>query len=685
MHHDHRCAKVVPLDVFIDSNRLPGLRFTASMLLLAARDLARQFDVDPVFRNVSLEVRAGEKIGLVGPNGCGKTTLLHILAGVDEPDVGTVERHPTTTFGLLEQEAEFTPERTLRAEVQDGLAPLYRLQAEAHELADKLAQTRDPGELARIQKRYDELHQHLDRLDAYHVEHRVDEVLHGLGFDARDYDRPLNTFSGGQQNRALLGRLLLAAPDVLLLDEPTNHLDIAAMEWLEDFLKRSSQAVVVVSHDRFFLDRLTNRTIEVYRGGINDYTGNFSAYWSQREERHKVLWRTYEKQQEFIEKTKDFIARNAYGQKSTQAKDREKKLERVELVELPPDFDVPPISFPKPTRTGDWVFRVEDVSKSFERVDASRSAVPAEQRGVGEAAVRPLFADVTFQVDRGDRLAIFGPNGSGKTTLLRILLGELKATTGAIRHGTNVSVAYFDQQLTSVDPEVSAIEAVRPLHDPSVTPGQLRSLLARFGIKGELALQTVGAMSGGEKTRVALARLATAEPNVLVLDEPTNHLDFWSAAALEETLRTYDGTVVFVSHDRYFLDQVATRVLVLTADRYDVYDGNYSDYQYFVKATREGSSTTPAKPAREPLSEKKSAAADAKPQRKRMFPYRKVEDIEANIAATEALIAELHARMVDPLVLRDGGRMRKSTQELEAAETKLAQLMEHWEEASELN
>jgi len=672
------------------------------MLLLAARDLARQFDVDPVFRNVSFEVRAGEKVGLVGPNGCGKTTLLHILAGVDEPDVGTVERHPTATLGLLEQEVEFTPERTLRAEVQEGLAHLYRLQAEAHELADKLATTRDPLELERLQKRYDELHLHLDRLDAYHVEHRVDEVLHGLGFDARDYDRALNTFSGGQQNRAILGRLLLSAPDLLLLDEPTNHLDIAATEWLEDFLKRSSQAVVVVSHDRYFLDRLTNRTIEIYRGGINDYTGNFSAYWSQREERHKVLWRTYEKQQEFIEKTKDFIARNAYGQKSTQAKDREKKLERVELIDVPPDFDVPPISFPEPTRTGDWVFRVEDVAKTFDRdllppgeggrrsdegADVKLAPLPgpppAKRRGEGDKTVRPLFEHVTFQVDRGERLAIFGPNGSGKTTLLRILLGELKPTTGAIRHGTNVSVAYFDQQLTSVDPNESAVEAVRPAHDPSVTPGQLRSLLAKFGIKGELAMQTVGAMSGGEKTRVALARLAAVEPNVLVLDEPTNHLDFWSAAALEEALRTYEGTVVFVSHDRYFLDQVATRVLVLTPDRYDVYDGNYSDYLYFVKATREEAPA--AKNTRETAPHKPPANSTAKPQRKRKFPYRKVDDIETDIASNEALVAELHAQMVDPAVLRDGDRMRKATQDLEAAETKLAQLMEHWEEASELN
>ena len=484
------------------------------MLLLSVRDLARQFDVEPVFRHVSFEVRAGEKIGLVGPNGCGKTTLLHILAGKDESDVGAIERHPSATVGLLEQEAEFTSDRTLRAEVQAGLDHLYRLQSDAHEIAERMAAVSDAAELEKLQRQYDELHQTLERLDAYHVEHRVDEVLHGLGFVESDYDRPLSTFSGGQQNRALLGRLLLSAPDLLLLDEPTNHLDIAATEWLEDYLQRSAQAVIVVSHDRYFLNQLTNRTLEVYRGGVNDYSGNFTAYWNQREERHKVLRRTYEKQQEFIAKTKDFIAKNAYGQNHAQAKDREKKLERVELVDLPPEFESPPISFPTPTRTGDWVLRAEGVSKSFPLAD-----------GGGQGPT--LFSDVNLQVDRGERLAVFGPNGAGKTTLLRVLLGDLPADTGDIRLGTGVRIAYFDQQLTSIDQSLNAIEAVRPLHDPSVTPGQLRSLLAKFGIKGELALQTVAAMSGGEKTRVALARLSSAEPNVMVLAEPTNHLAFW--------------------------------------------------------------------------------------------------------------------------------------------------------------
>ncbi|REJ81819.1 MAG: ABC transporter ATP-binding protein, partial [Planctomycetota bacterium] len=413
----------------------------------------------------------------------------------------------------------------------------------------------------------------------------------------------------------------------MLLDEPTNHLDIATTEWLEGFLIRSRQAVIVVSHDRYFLDRVTQRTVEIYRGGVNEYTGNFSAYWRQRKERHELQQRTYEKQQEFIARTEDFIRRNAYGQKHAQAKDREKKLERLERVAPPPGIDEPPITFPKPTRTGDWVLRCEGLSKSF--------SGNGDENG-------PLFDDLHLQVDRGDRLAIFGPNGSGKTTLVRILTGELSPDTGQVRQGTGVRIAYFDQQLTSIDPELSAVDAVRPVHDPSVTPGELRKLLARFGVRGDLALQTVGAMSGyfdqqltsidpelsavdavrpvhdpsvtpgelrkllarfgvrgdlalqtvgamsgGEKTRVALAKLASAEPNVLILDEPTNHLDFWSAAALEQALGDYPGTAIVVSHDRFFLDRVATKMLVLEHGGWRLFEGNYSDYLHLSKVPGE--------------------------------------------------------------------------------------------------
>ncbi|MFV0442516.1 MAG: ABC-F family ATP-binding cassette domain-containing protein [Planctomycetaceae bacterium] len=662
------------------------------MVLLSARDLCRQFDVDPVFREVSFDVRAGEKVGLVGPNGCGKTTLLAILAGWDEPDVGKVERPPSVRIGYLRQHSDPAENRTLADEAKEGLAHLYQLQQTAHDLAERMANVSDEAELERLHARYDEIHLELTRHDAYHIEHRVDEVLQGLGFQPEDYNRLLATFSGGQQNRAALARLLLAAPDLLLLDEPTNHLDIDTTEWLERYLTRSTQAIVVVSHDRYFLDQVTGRTIELWQGGISDYSGNFSAYWGQRDERLKVLQRTFEKQQEYIARQEEFIRRNFAGQKSAQAKDREKKLERLDRVALPPDFHDIPMGFPEPSRTGDWVLRAENLSKGFNNVETG-------------APQFPLFSNLTVQIDRGDRVAILGPNGSGKTTLLRTLLGELTPDAGSVRFGTGVQVAYFDQQLSSADPKESAIEAVRASEpsngqtpyarsDPYITPGQVRGLLARFGVSGDLALQTVGAMSGGERTKVALARLTALKPNVMLLDEPTNHLDFWACAALERSMREYAGTVLFVSHDRYFVDQIATKVIVFEQGCWRLHEGNYSDLQHFLAATR-GSVASATKNADTPKSSSAAATSSnssntASPtsrseKRKRRFPYRKLEDIETDIARIEGEIADLETDLASPEVLRDGERTKRVHQDYAAAQDELAQLMEHWEEALELN
>lgn len=635
------------------------------MIQLSVRSITRQFDRDPVFRNVTFDVRRGERIGLVGPNGCGKTTLLSILSGDDEADSGDVEKPSAVRVTLLEQQPEFPAGRTLIAEVRSGLAPLYALQREAEELGHLLATVTDESENARLHQRYDAVHHELDILDAYHVEHRVEEVLQGLGFEEADYERDLSTFSGGQQNRAILGRMLLAAPDVMLLDEPTNHLDITTTEWLEEFLTRSPQSMIIVSHDRFFLDRVTNRTLELRADGVDDYPGNFSTYRRLREERQKLLAKTQRKQDEFIAKTEDFIRRNQSGQKSKQAKDREKKLERVERVELLNENTEFPMTFPCSLRAGDWVIRAENVTKGFG----------------GE----PLFRNLSLQIDRGERLGIFGPNGSGKSTLLKILTRELEPDSGKVRLGTNVLPGYFDQQLASVDPSLDAVEAVRPPDAVDFTIGQMRSLLARFGIQGELALQLVGNMSGGERTKVALARLSALNANLLVLDEPTNHLDIWARSALERALLDYEGTIVFVSHDRYFLDRVATRVLVLEPDRWSIYDGNYSHFLAFVNATRvppAGDSSDSSNTVAVAPSDRQSGDA---PRRRRKFPYRLVEEIEAEIASCETRIADLQAEMGTPDVLRDGARIKSVQAAYESSLTRLEELMAHWEEAMELN
>ena len=649
------------------------------MIFLSARDLTRQFDRAPVFSGLSLELKDGDRVGLVGPNGTGKTTLLHCLCGKDHPDKGAVSMPNDVSIGLLEQEPDFPPGATLLDEAKRGLARLYALQDEAHAIADRLA-TAPPAEQDKLARRYDDLHHALEREDAYELDYRIDEVLAGLGFTKDDYDRPVASFSGGQQSRVMLATMLLRSPDVMLLDEPTNHLDIASTEWLESFLNRSQKAVVIVSHDRYFLDRVTNRILELHGGKANEYKGNFSAYWRQREERIKVTEREYEKQQDFIEKTEDFIRRNKAGQKSVQAQSREKTLARLERVELVQDFRETHMGFGAASRSGDIVLDVVGLTKGFG----------------GE----PLFEDVTFRLLRGERLGIVGPNGSGKTTLLRTLLGELPADAGTVRIGGSVQVGYYDQQLTSVDPTLDAIEAVRPPEKLDFTPGMARSFLGRFGLRSDLHMQQVGAMSGGEKSRVALAKLAAKDVNVFVLDEPTNHLDLWARDSLERALKAFDGTLIFVSHDRYFLDQLANRVLVWGEDKWRLHDGNYSDFVDFRKRTEEAKNAKPAKggkdgkgkspaPAAPPTGKAKDAGPktpDAKKSEKRKakFPYRSPRDVEADIARKEDEIASIEADMVLPEVLRDPGRVKAISQNYAKAKADLAKLYEHWEEANDL-
>ncbi|MBI3863608.1 MAG: ABC-F family ATP-binding cassette domain-containing protein [Planctomycetia bacterium] len=637
------------------------------MLLLSVNNVVRQFDAAPVLDGVTFEVRAGERIGLVGPNGAGKTTLMRILTGQDDQDKGDVVYHASAQATLLEQAAEFSESRTLLDEAKDGLAPLYALQREAEVVAHTIAAETDPQVREKLQRRYDALQHDLHRHSAYNIDHRVDEVLLGLGFTRDQYDRPITQFSGGQQNRVLLARLLLAAPDVMLLDEPTNHLDIAATEWLEEYLAHCEQAMLVVSHDRYFLDRVTNRTLELHAGTVADYPGNFSAYWKLKAERAEVQGRTWEKQQAFIEKTEDFIRRNHYSN-SVQAHDREKKLARLERVDRPREIVAPAMAFGKPKRTGDWVIEATDLTKGFDR---------------------PLFTNVSLKILRGERVGIFGPNGCGKTTLLRTLLGELTPDSGTVRFGTNVEIAYYDQQLSGVSPDIDVVDAVRPANNPTMLPAAVRDLVARFGLRGDIVFQKVASLSGGECSKVALAKVAALNANVLILDEPTNHLDLWSRAALEAALRDFEGTLLFVSHDRYFMDRVATHIFAFEPDRWRLYAGNYTNYLDSLKRAREEASTTATGEASAERKTRELAAREqnqpAPVRRKRKFPYRKVHDLEAEIATSEARLAELQEELGSPDLYRDGQRVREVREAFESAQAELARLYEHWEEAVELN
>ncbi|MHB8899702.1 MAG: ABC-F family ATP-binding cassette domain-containing protein, partial [Thermoguttaceae bacterium] len=574
--------------------------------------------------------------------------------------------HESVRVGYMQQQRIDAPEVSLWEEARSALQPQLTLQHDAEEAARELAHSDDPAEKRRLEARYDYLQQELHRQDAYNLDHKVERVLEGLGFARSAFQTPVGALSGGEQNRLMLARLLLAEPDAMLLDEPSNHLDIEGTEWLEEFLAGSTAAMVIVSHDRYFLDKVTNQTLELFHGTVERYSGNFSAYWRQKAERLLVQRRTFEKQQTEIEKMKDFIRRNSYGQKHAQAEDRRKKLERIEEVPPPREIAAPPMGFPDGERSGDLVFRIEQLAKSYDR---------------------PLFADVTFNIQRGQRWAILGPNGSGKSTLLKCLLGQVEPDAGRVTVGQGVEIGYFDQQLRQLNPDHDVVDAVRPAKRELDQPKR-RNLLARFGLTGDTHLQKVSSLSGGEQCRTALARLAAEEANVLVLDEPTNHLDLWARDSLERSLRAFGGTVVFVSHDRYFIDQVADHLLVVEPGHFRLIDGNFSTFQHLVQS---GLSAPPGKAAESARAQpgvtaRQGRGKDAEPaRRKRKFPYRKTEEIETEIFQRESALEELHTALGDPSTHRDGARVRQVKAEIDDQQEKLAALYDHWEEATELN
>ncbi|MEK6278940.1 MAG: ABC-F family ATP-binding cassette domain-containing protein [Acidobacteriota bacterium] len=656
-------------------------------MLFRLSDVHKSYGTQDVLRGASLQINPGEHVGLVGRNGAGKTTVFRLINGEETPDQGEVIRARGTRLGLLAQHIHFEAGSTVHESALAAFGHLQQIEHEMHELEHQMAEV--DADLEKVLERYSDLQHQFEREGGFEYAAKAESILQGLGFDRETWSLETEKLSGGQQNRLGLVRLLLAEPDVLLLDEPTNHLDVGAVEWLEEFLQSYPSAYVVISHDRYFLDRACRRIVELENGRASSYTGNYSDYLEEREVRREAQQRAYDNQQQLIAKTEEFIRRNLAGQKTKQAKSRRTllaKLDRVEAVRA--DQSSGDFRLQKIERTGNHVLMVE------------KAAV-----GYGE---KVLARDISFILRRGECLGVIGPNGSGKTTFLKTVLNKIPALAGQIRWGTKVQIGYYSQQLEDLDDRNEIIMELRRVALPSATAGELRSFLAKFLFTGDDVYKHVRDLSGGEKGRLALAKLIYSRVNVLALDEPTNHLDIPSREALEEALDAFEGTIVTISHDRYFLDRAATQILALDDGGSAVhYNGDYTEYHDW-RAARLAAGL--------PLVEEQNYRAAAAPQnapdvvlpktddlnagegkrkgKKESVPSRtpavKVikkkksektnpEVLEAEIARVESELGELSAQMSVPEVARDATRLISLSDRYQQTESRLRGLYEKWE------
>ncbi|MCD6290718.1 MAG: ABC-F family ATP-binding cassette domain-containing protein, partial [Anaerolineae bacterium] len=567
------------------------------MSLLVASDLAKSYGALDVFDGVNVRIEHGDRIGLVGANGQGKTTLLKLLAGLEPPTGGTVTLARALRIGYLPQNPPQADNRTLYESLLDVFQPL-RAQGEAlRALERRMEQTHDKTQLEQLLARYGELQARFELAGGYEYETRTRQVLSGLGFDRSEYDKPLAHLSGGQRTRALLARLLLEEPDLLLLDEPTNHLDLQAVEWLEETLVQWKGALVVVAHDRYFLDKVITRVWEMNHGRVETYRGNYSQYVVQRAERREHLRREWERQQAYIARTEDFVRRYMAGQRSKEARGRLRRLERFkreQAVERPLEERRIRLDITTKIRSGDLVL-------------ATRGLV------VGYRPEDPLFRCPDLEIRRGDVVALIGPNGAGKTTFVRTILGEIPPLSGMIRLGASVKIGYLAQTRADLSPQQTVLDALLEVA-PRMTVEQARHFLARFLFTGDEVFQTIETLSGGQRSRVALARLSVRGANFLILDEPTNYLDLESQEILQEVLAEFPGTILLVTHDRYLVEALATNVWLLEGGELRAYKGGYTEYLAQRAAEREAmlaaqlaspGQRSPAQEARERMREER--------------------------------------------------------------------------------
>jgi ATP-binding cassette, subfamily F, member 3 len=626
--------------------------------ILTVSGLAKTFITDEIFRDVTFQIGEREHIALVGPNGAGKSTILRILAGIERPNAGSLVLASGLRVTYLPQEARFDSDRTVREEAKDAFAAVLAAGERMREIEHALgAATHD--EMEEMLAEYDRLQSRFESAGGYAVEHRTDEVLMGLGFIEEQFAEPVNQLSGGQKTRVALAKALLADPDLLLLDEPTNHLDLEMLEWIETFLRGWGGACLIVSHDRYFLDRVTTRTLEIGFGRVEDYPAPYTRYLKLREERMSRRLKEYDEQQEFITRTEEFIRKYKAGQRSREAKGRQTRLDRLERIERPMEQQELQIRIAPSMRSGRAVLNSGPMRVGF--------------TGGNNGETQLLVETPELAIERGDRIGFVGPNGSGKSTLLKTITGEIEPLKGRFQFGTNVKLGYYAQaheQLGRRGTVLSTVLDAQPMGEESA-----RNYLGRFLFSDDDVYKDVEALSGGERSRLALALLLLLHANFLVLDEPTNHLDISARESLEEMLGGFDGTILFVSHDRYFIDRLATKIWAIVDGKVKTFLGNYSDYQRQLGHRAEAQKAPEPKP--EVVSKQEAPPSQAVQDGKLQ---KSLTQAERDISRLEGKLNEISDALAVASIDQDVDGVARLGVEYARTETELEKAYATWEE-----
>lgn len=630
------------------------------MIVLSAQNVAKAFGAHAVLRDVSLTLQQGDRLGLVGVNGCGKTTLMRILAGLDAADSGEISLARGTRIGYLAQQDMVSSGLSVFDELKKVYEPVFDMERRLRALETEMSLAHEDAQrFARLSSEYDRLLHAFEEADGYAWKSMVTGVLNGLGFRPGQYDQVVDSLSGGERTRLCLARLLLQKPDLLLLDEPTNHLDMETLQWLENYLSAYPGSVLVISHDRYFLDHVCTGMVEILMGNAEQYSGNYTSYMSQRQERFETRMRAYELQQKEIERQQAIIARyRMYNREKSirAAESREKALNRMEKLEKPVDERSIRLRFEARRRTGEDVLFLQAVSKSY--------------------ADKHLFSHLSLHVRSGDRIALIGPNGVGKSTLIKLITGDEKADMGEIRYGANLDIGYYDQHQSSLHPDKTVLDEVWDRF-PRMEQSDVRGALGMFLFTGDDVLKPIRTLSGGEKGRVALTTLMLRQDNLLLLDEPTNHLDMESREVLEDALSDFGGTLITVSHDRYFINRVANRILEMRPDGVTEYIGNYDDY--IERKNRPMEQETVQGKTRTELEKEKRREKQSR-QAQRQLKVR-AQEAERAVSLKEEQIAALEAQMADPALYSDAQKAAQVQRDYQQAQKDLRALYEQWEQA----